>query len=202
MIKNKMALLGAVATLGVLGGGFVFPAQAIVYNVSGQLADGNPISGSFDYSPNTYSNWNIVIARGVLAASYTTASSFVSTSGNADTISSASQLILALNGSNFGSNAYQLVRLSFVSPLTGTYPNVTSLVQGDFPGLGAPVGSITSATGNIGNGPLNAREAINSTPSSVTAVPWETDALSVIGVTTLFGFGVWTKRKRKVDLSK
>jgi hypothetical protein len=36
----------------------------------------------------------------------------------------------------------------------------------------------------------------------VTAVPWETDALSVIGVTTLFGFGVWTKRKSKVDLSK
>ena len=38
--------------------------------------------------------------------------------------------------------------------------------------------------------------------NEITAVPWETDALSVIGVTTLFGFGVWTKRKRKVDLSK
>ena len=37
---------------------------------------------------------------------------------------------------------------------------------------------------------------------TISAVPWETDALSVIGVTTLFGFGVWTKRKRKVDLSK
>ena len=37
MIKNKMALLGAVATLGMVGGGFVSPAQAIVYNVSGQL---------------------------------------------------------------------------------------------------------------------------------------------------------------------
>ena len=56
MIKNKMALLGAVATLGMVGGGFVSPAQAIVYNVSGQLADGNALSGSFDYSPNTYTN--------------------------------------------------------------------------------------------------------------------------------------------------
>jgi hypothetical protein len=51
-------------------------------------------------------------------------------------------------------------------------------------------------------GPFNAREAINSSGSAITAVPWETDALSVIGATTLFGFGVWTKRKRKVDLSK
>jgi len=39
MIKNKMALLGAVATLGMLGGGFVSPAQAVVYNVSGRLED-------------------------------------------------------------------------------------------------------------------------------------------------------------------
>ena len=38
--------------------------------------------------------------------------------------------------------------------------------------------------------------------ATAVAVPWETDALSVIGATTLFGFGVWTKRKRKVDLSK
>jgi hypothetical protein len=201
MIKNKMALLGAVATLGMLGGGFVSPAQAIVYNVSGQLADGNTLGGSFDYSSNSYSNWNISITGGTLAANYTTASSFVSTSGTGTT-SDASNLILALNGSDFNADNYQLLRLTFADALTGTYPNATTLVQGSFPGFNAPVGSITSATGNIGNGSLNLRETINSTPSSVTAVPWETDALSVIGATTLFGFGVWTKRKRKVDLSK
>jgi hypothetical protein len=205
MIKNKMALLGAVATLGVLGGGFVSPAQAIVYNVSGRLADGGFVDGSFNYSPNTYSDWRInvlSVSSSGLSAPYTTTTSFVSTSGTSDTISSASQLILALNGSDFNANAYQLLRLTFASPLTGTSTDTTSLVQGSFPGLGAPVGSITSATGDIGNGPFNARQAVNSTPSSVTAVPWETDALSVIGITTLFGFGVWTKRKRKVDLSK
>ena len=138
----------------------------------------------------------------MLNRDYNTTTSFVSTSGTSDTISSASQLVLALNGSDFNADNYQLVRLTFADALTGTYPNTTSLVQGRFPGLGAPIGSITSATGDIGNGQFNARETINSTPSSVTAVPWETDALSVIGVTTLFGFGVWTKRKRKVDLSK
>jgi hypothetical protein len=201
MIKSKIALLGAVATLGVLGGGFVSPAQAIFYNVSGTLADGSGLSGSFNYSPNTYSDWNISITGGALATSYTTTSSFVSTSGTSDTISSASQLVLALNNSDFNANAYQLVRLSFASPLTGTSTDATSLVQGSFPGLGAPIGSITSATGDIGFGPVNAREAIIGSSSSVTAVPWETDALSVIGVTTLFGFGVWTKRRRGATLA-
>lgn len=43
---------------------------------------------------------------------------------------------------------------------------------------------------------------LSSASNQITPVPWETDALSVIGVTTLFGFGVWTKRKRKVDVSK
>jgi hypothetical protein len=33
------------------------------------------------------------------------------------------------------------------------------------------------------------------------AVPWETDALSVVGSTVLFGLGVWTKRKRKLSES-
>lgn len=148
----------------------------------------------------TYSDWNISITGGALAANYTTASSFVSTSGT-NTTSDASNLILALNGSDLVNN-YQLLRLTFAGALTGTSTDATSLVQGTFPAFGLPIGSITSATGNIGNGPFNAREAINGSPSSVTAVPWETDALSVIGVTTLFGFGVWTKRKRKVDLSK
>ena len=197
MIKNKIALFGAVATLGMLGGGFISPAQAIVYNVSGTLADSSTLSGSFDYSPDTYSNWNISITGGLLAADYTTASSFISTSD-------ASNLLLALNGSDLTNNNFQIVRLTFASTLTGTFPDATTLVQGSFPALAAPVGSITSAAGDIGNGTFNAREAINSSGSAITAtaVPWETDALSVIGVTTLFGFGVWNKRKRKVDLSK
>lgn len=34
---------------------------------------------------------------------------------------------------------------------------------------------------------------------SAIAVPWETDALPVVGSTVLFGLGVWTKRKRKLS---
>lgn len=36
---------------------------------------------------------------------------------------------------------------------------------------------------------------IKITSVSTTSVPWETDALPVIGSTVLFGLGVWTKRK-------
>ena len=32
-------------------------------------------------------------------------------------------------------------------------------------------------------------------------VPWETDALPVVGSMVLFGLGVWTKRKRKPSKS-
>ena len=35
-----------------------------------------------------------------------------------------------------------------------------------------------------------------------TAVPWETDALPVIGSTILFGFGVWAKRKSAKSIQK
>jgi hypothetical protein len=49
---------------------------------------------------------------------------------------------------------------------------------------------------------LKGSEAINSVPSSVVAVPWETDALPVIGSTILFGFGLWTKRKFAKPLQK
>jgi hypothetical protein len=203
MIKNKMALLGAVATFGMLGGGFVSPAQAIVYNVSGQLADSAPLTGSFDYTPNTYTNWNITIGgSSAFGATYNTTTSFLSTTGTPGIISSPSQLVLVLNGSNLLSNDYQYVRLVFNSALTGTPSETRTFVQGSFPIDASAIGSLTSAAGTFNNGGARVQESIDGAGSSVTAVPWETDALSVIGVTTLFGFGVWTKRKRKVDLSK
>ena len=182
------------------------PAHAISYNVTGKLADGGSVSGSFDYNLNNYTNWNIGIAGSsakVLNVTYDTTSSFIPTSGAAGIISDASQLILALNGSDADlSSNYQFVRLSFASSLTGTLTDNTSLVQGQLPGGGASSGSITSAAGSINGTQLNAREAINSVPSSVVAVPWETDALPVIGSTVLFGFGLWAKRKFAKPLQK
>jgi len=182
------------------------PAQAISYNVSGNLADGGSVSGSFDYNPNNYTNWNISITNSVATAlnrTYNTTSSFIPTSGAAGIISDASQLILALNGSDSDLNSnYLFVRLSFASPLTGTLTDNTSLVQGQLPGGGVSSGSITSGAGTLNGVALNSREAINGFPSSVVAVPWETDALPVIGSTVLFGLGLWAKRKFAKPLQK
>jgi hypothetical protein len=182
------------------------PAQAILYNVTGKLADGGNLTGSFDYNPNTYTNWNISIANSLNTTfnkTYDTTSSFVSISGSSGLISDASQLILALNGSDSDLNSnYLFVRLSFASPLTGTLTDNTSLVQGQLPGGGVSSGSITSGAGTLNGVALNSREAINGVPSSVVAVPWETDALPVIGSTVLFGFGLWAKRKFAKPLQK
>ena len=38
--------------------------------------------------------------------------------------------------------------------------------------------------------------------STLTPVPWETDALPVVGTTILFGLGVWAKRKSAKSLEK
>jgi hypothetical protein len=40
------------------------------------------------------------------------------------------------------------------------------------------------------------------TVDAPTAVPWETDALPVVGSTILFGLGVWAKRKFAKPLQK
>ena len=192
MIKNKMALLGAVATLGMVGGGFVFPAQAIVYNVSANLAGGGTLSGFFDYTPTTYTDWDFTVSGTTLGlgqfnTTYDTNSSFILSSDSTG-------LQVALNGSNIGTGNYQYIHLSFTDALTGVAGQNTTLVRGTNP----LTPSIMAADGGGGFASI----VINNSGSSVTAVPWETDALSVIGATTLFGFGVWTKRKRKVDLSK
>jgi hypothetical protein len=44
-----------------------------------------------------------------------------------------------------------------------------------------------------GNGFYDATQSATFTPA--TAVPWETDALPVIGSTVLFGLGLWAKQK-------
>jgi hypothetical protein len=43
---------------------------------------------------------------------------------------------------------------------------------------------------------------ISSSSLTPTPVPWETDALPVVGSTVLFGVGLWTKRKFAKPLQK
>ena len=67
-----------------------------------------------------------------------------------------------------------------------------------FPGV-APSGIATFGEYQIDGGPSGTR---NSFQINATAVPWETDALPVVGSTVLFGLGLWGKRKlaqKKID---
>ena len=73
--------------------------------------------------------------------------------------------------------------------LTGMDPNDPSYV---FTGLG-----IFSSPLAISNGDI-----VTNNLAPATAVPWETDALPVIGSTVLFGAGLWAKRKFAKPLQK
>lgn len=85
-----------------------------------------------------------------------------------------------------------------------------SLISGTY----NPVGSLAAFNGENGNGnwtltyqdtdladPLSIN-AFSLSVSDPTPVPWETDALSVIGSTVLFGFGLWAKSKFAKPLQK
>ena len=198
MIKNKMALLGAAATLGVMGGAFVSPAQAIslTYNLqNASFTSGGLITGSFDYdaSNSTYSAFSLTSTSTAIGNVLGTTYNYTYTLANSD-LSGASS-----TGFTLVSKQAPLTRgivFSFASSLPST------------PGATVNVNRYTGFSGSSETY-FNAAQSQTITAGlagdvtiSASAVPWETDALSVIGVTTLFGFGVWNKRKRKVDLSK
>ena len=208
MIKNKMALLGAVTTFGMMGGAFAFPAQAILLSAGGTLTAGGytvtldtfGVSGGGDitswgqfdatFQQNAQTNNYIFDVGG--ASQVTTAGTYFqqySISGPAITRFIATMNSFATTGNtqiwsdNFGGTSVASLTVPSVTPIS----NLTTLFVRNTYVVGSDPASFLSSGSN---------------QVTVTAVPWETDALSVIGVTTLFGFGVWTKRKRKVDLSK
>ena len=198
MIKNKMALLGAAATLGVMGGAFVSPAQAIslTYNLqNASFTSGGLITGSFDYdaSNSTYSAFSLTSTSTAIGNVLGTTYNYTYTLANSD-LSGASS-----TGFTLISKQAPLTRgivFSFASSLPST-PGATVNVNGYTGFSGSSETYFNAAQSQTITAGLAGDVTI-----SATAVPWETDALSVIGVTTLFGFGVWNKRKRKVDLSK
>jgi hypothetical protein len=67
-------------------------------------------------------------------------------------------------------------------------------MSADYQYSGYPVGQVYSSGFT---GPFD-----TPTYATATAVPWETDALPVIGSTLLFAGGVWTKRKSVKSLDK
>jgi hypothetical protein len=76
------------------------------------------------------------------------------------------------------------------------------------------VGSLAAFNGENGNGnwTLTYQDTVGADPLSINAfslsvsdptpVPWETDALPVIGSSVLFGFGLWARNKFAKPLQK
>ena len=207
MIKNKMALLGAVTTFGMMGGAFASPAQAILLSDGGSLtaggytvtldtfgaSDGGDTTtwGQFDATFVQNGNTNNYLFDIGGASQLTAPGTYFqqySISGPAITDFITTMNSFATTGNtqiwsdSFGGTSVASLTVASSTLIT---PNLTTLFVRNTYVVGSDPASFLSSASN-----------------QVTAVPWETDALSVIGVTTLFGFGVWTKRKRKVDLSK
>ena len=115
---------------------------------------------------------------------------------------------------NLDSVAYEIMGLSTDFGASNTFRwdgTPSSSLLSDFNGIDFIISSATyvnmyySSSGYgsiayISSGFSDTNESIVS--STLTPVPWETDALSVVGTTILFGFGVWAKRKSAKSLEK
>ena len=201
MIKNKMALLGAVTTLGMMGAVLASPAQAI----SLSAALGQPLTaGGLTLTIDSYSTFGANTSD-TLWENYDV--SFQQSGNNYIFDIGSNNLITDQNDGRYNVQ-YTVTGLPMTNFITsmGSFQTtgITSL-NGNNVGVPSqsPLANLTSlsVTNSYTVSSLQG-SSFSSGTNTITAVPWETDALSVIGVTTLFGFGVWTKRKRKVDLSK
>ncbi|MFN5513170.1 MAG: hypothetical protein ACK5CA_00030 [Cyanobacteriota bacterium] len=187
MQTKKLVLLAALTTGATVGSlALTPPAEAILYNVSANLADVGTISGSFEYSPTTYSNWSLIVSGttlggGAFNTTYNTSNSFLGTNNSII-------LQVLLNGSDVSAGNYQYVALRFTDALTGVAGQSTTLVQGTNP----LTPSIMVADGGGGFASI----VINNSSSNVTAVPLESDALPIIGAAAFMAGGLWFKRRR------
>ncbi|PZV22143.1 MAG: hypothetical protein DCF12_20895 [Snowella sp.] len=199
MKANFFQLITGAAIVGTIGSGVFTPAQAIQVwslnfapEVTGATGTG---TGSL-----TYDN---------IARTLTVASTFSGLSGNTTnahihapttvagtgTVSVAVPFVLGVSGFPLGvtSGSHNTVlNLALDSTYNTTFRN--NFGGGTAAGAEAALIASFNAgtayynihTSTFGGGEIRA---------FATAVPWETDALSVVGTTLLFGFGIWRKNK-------
>ena len=190
MNLQKIALLTGLSVASVLGSGALSPAHAIVTNYvisGGTFSTGGTLTGTFKYDGSTYTDWSIS-ATG--ASSTPLLSAFTYSAANGSTLSSFSPSGFTLDYSDNKLTLPQYfertLTVSFDQPLPLSIGQSTNLTKSN---RSYTTGSRESGYTNQGT---NAR-GING--GIVTAVPWETDALPLVGATIAFGAGVFVKRK-------
>jgi len=209
---QRIALLTVLTVASVLGSGALSPAHAIVttYVISNAtLSDGGRLSGSFDYNPLTsiYSTFNILVSSSPSntqqsALTYTLSNtrtllnsySYQNEDGDSFIVGLAQGFNLrlsaaALSGSGVSSRR---ISLNFGAPLTAVNGTTTSIIAGDpnnSPNF-APSGEFSNSSSIS-----QQRGLLPGAFITAQAVPWETDALPLVGATMVFGAGVFVKRK-------
>jgi hypothetical protein len=170
------------------------PAQALNWNFSYTLNDGGVYTGTYitdGSSPAaTDTVYNVTGISGTITKGATTVS--ISGLDNSNSSPFAGNNTFKWDGTGIGVKEWG-IRFTDTNGgeynLTGVDPTDPSYV---FTGLGIFANAQGISDGDI----------VTSSFAPATAVPWETDALPVVGSTILFGAGLWAKRKFAKPLQK
>jgi len=184
MNLQKIALLTGLTVASVLGSGALSPAHAIVTNYvisNGTFSTGGTLTGFFKYDGSNYTDWSINVSP---ASSTPLLSSFTYSAANGSTLSSFSPSGFTLDY-ELGTSGRTLA-VSFSKALPLSIGESTYLTKSNrFFTTGSRELGYTDAGSN----------SRGISGGIVTAVPWETDALPLVGATMVFGAGVFVKRK-------
>jgi hypothetical protein len=153
--------------------------------------DTSVLSGSFEYesATNTYQNVNITITGGTLGL----ANQAYTYIGNSTLSPSSTGTLLNLELTNPSAPlTLRGIDLSFTSTLPTDPGSSTTLAKGMSSKGQYTGGSFEYASNPGGN---FSRGLTGDATVTATAVPWETDALPLVGATIAFGAGVFVKRK-------
>ena len=185
MNLQKIALLTGLSVASVLGSGALSPAHAIVttnYEISGgTFSDGGTLGGYFKYDGSTYTDWSFSVTQG---SGTSLLSAFTYSAAQGSTLSNFSSSGFTLDYTNPAFQRTLVVAFDQALPLS--IGQSTAITKSD-PPFFAGTREFAFNTGSSNSRGISG--------GIVTAVPWETDALPLVGATIAFGAGVFVKRK-------
>jgi len=187
MNLQKIALLIGLSVASVLGSGAFSTADAILttYNITnGVFSNGGTLNGSFKSDGSVYQDINLNVTRGSTTGLLT---DFTYTSVNS-VLSGVSKSGFKLEYKILERGFNRAIILKFQSDLPLSAGSSTTLTRSSTPFIGAPSNEEAS------DDQASNYRGITS-GGIVTAVPWETDVLPLVGATIAFGAGAVAKRK-------
>ncbi|MBE9217743.1 hypothetical protein [Dolichospermum flos-aquae] len=186
MNLQKIALLTGLSVASIFGSGALSPAHAIVTNyeiTGGTFSNGGTLRGYFKYDGSTYTDWSFSVTQ---ASSTSLLSAFTYSAAQGSTLSNFSPSGFTLD--------YKLANPEFERTLVVAFDQALPLSIGQSTTITKSTPPFFAGTREFAfnTGATNARGISG---GIVTAVPWETDALPLVGATMVFGAGVFAKRK-------